>query len=109
MMTRITDEMCIAADNHLGPDAVNKTRRILRAAGVEGVELHRYEIAQVIDARERARIALAGADRVLAFGPLPEHTCRVDADQLVLPLAPSSGARTDCPYGCRAGVPRVEV
>lgn len=102
MATRITDAMIIAANGSFSLEAVDKVRRILAAAGVTDVELHRLEIEQVRKHREQARVSSAAADRYLASGPLPDHTCIVNHNGTVNDAG-------NCPFGCRPQAPRLTV
>jgi len=102
MPTKITDPMIITAAGSFSLEAVGKVRRILDAAGVADVELHRLEIEAVRKHREQARVSAAAAERYLASGPLPDHGCIVD-DKGVVTDAGS------CPYGCRPTAPRMTV
>jgi len=102
MATKITTEMMITAHGSLGPEAVGKVRRLLTMAGVKDVELHPYEVEAIRTYREKARAFTAQADRYLAAGPLPYHTCIVDE----LGTVRDAGS---CPYGCKPDGPRWEV
>lgn len=99
MATKITDSMIIAAAGSFSLEAVGKVRRILAEAGVETIELHKLEIEALRKYRESARIATAAAERYLASGPLPNHTCIVGDDLAVVDAG-------SCPYGCRPTEPR---
>lgn len=100
MATKITDEMIIAAASSFSLEAVGKVRRILGAAGVPDVELHRLEVEAILKHREQARVHTGAAERYLASGPLPDHTCIVND----LGVVADAG---NCPYGCRPQAPRL--
>lgn len=103
MATRITLRMVfMVSSGGVTLENVDRVRRVLEAAGVEDVELHALEVDAVLRYREGARLKLAAADRLLAAGPLPEHTCEVIPDGTV-------SATNDCPVGCNAGRPRIEL
>lgn len=106
MTIRITGDMLRTITGNAAPDAstVRKVREVLTAAGVtEPIELHAYEIEQVIAYRDRERLSRAGAEQYLSRGPLPEHTCKLDPEtDLVV-------AEAGCPFGCRRDRPRTEV
>lgn len=104
MPTRITDEMLGAVATSYTADTVRRVRSVLAAAGVTGdVELHPLEVQQYVELRERERAARAGAERLLALGPLPPHACLV-APETQLVQHPSR-----CPYGCVRDQARREV
>lgn len=92
--------MILAAAGSFSLEAVGKVRRILVEAGVEAVELHRLEIEALRKYRENARIADAAAERYLASGPLPDHTCIVGDDGLVADAG-------SCAFGCRPKAARL--
>lgn len=98
MTIRITGDMLRTVSGGRAPDAntVRQVREVLAAAGVtEPVELHAYEVEQVVAYREREQVSRAGAERYLSLGPLPEHTCKVDPEtDLVV-------ADAACPFGCK--------
>lgn len=94
MATKITDQMLIIAAGSFLPEAVGKVRRLLAAAGVTDIELHRHEVEAVRTYREKARSYTAMAEKLLAAGPLPDHGCIVDDHGLVTDAG-------DCPYGCK--------
>lgn len=102
MATKITDAMILAAGGAFSLEAVGKVRRILDAAGVTDVELHRLEIEALRGHREKARMYAAAADRYLASGPLPDHGCIVDGEGVVTDAG-------NCPLGCRSEAPRLTV
>jgi hypothetical protein len=102
MTTKITDPMILAAGGVFTLEAVSKVRRILDAAGVTDVELHRLEIDAVRKYREQARADTAAAERFLSGGPLPDHACLVDEDGVVTHAE-------SCPYGCRPRSARLVV
>lgn len=102
MATKITDEMIIAAAGSFSLEAVGKVRRILGAAGVPDVELHRLEVEAVRKHREQARVHTGAAERYLAAGPLPDHGCIVDDLGVVIDVG-------NCPFGCRPKAPRLTV
>lgn len=102
MTVEITDEMIIAANGSFSLESVGKVRRILGAAGVSGIELHKLEIEALRKHRENARASDAAADRYLASGPLPDHRCIVDDAGVVKKAG-------NCPYGCRSQAPRLTV
>jgi len=102
MATKITDEMIITANGSFSLEAVGKVRRILAAAGVTDIELHRLEIEALRKHREQARLSTAAADRYLASGPLPGHTCIVNHNGTVNDAG-------NCPFGCRPQATRLTV
>ena len=103
MTTRITSKMLFAADRGgVTDESVARVRRILTEAGVGDVELHALEVERLIKLCEQMRATQASIDRILASGPLPEHTCRTGPDWQVLET-------NDCPVGCNANRPRIEV
>lgn len=102
MSTKITDSMIITAAGSFSLEAVSQVRRILDAAGVPDVELHRLEIDAVRKYREQARVSSAAAERYLASGPLPDHGCLVDDAGIVIDAG-------KCPFGCRPQVTRLTV
>jgi hypothetical protein len=106
MTIRITDKMLRTISGGSAPDAstVRKIRETIEAAGVEEpIELHAYEIEQVVAYRERERISRAQAESYLSLGPLPEHRCKLDPEtKLVV-------ADAACPFGCKRERPRVAV
>jgi hypothetical protein len=104
MTTRITTEMLLVVGaGGVTAENVGRVRRLLAAAGVEDVELHALEVEAVKRYREQARVALASADKLLAAGPLPTHTCVTAVDDG--PVTATNG----CPVGCCAGKPRIEL
>jgi hypothetical protein len=106
MTIRITRDMLHTASGNSAPDSntVRRIRELLEAAGVEEpIELHAYEIEQVLAYRERERVSRAQAEQYLRLGPLPEHACTVDPEtDLVI-------ADASCPYGCKRERLRNEV
>lgn len=94
---KITDSM-LAAVGSYDATGVSRVRRILEAAGLT-VELHRHEIEYIAKMREQARASTAAVERLTAAGPMPDHDCRTDEDNIVQDAG-------SCPFGCRPLEPR---
>jgi len=103
MVVRITTKMLFAADRGgVTHESVAAVRRIFAEAGIGDVELHALEVERLIKLCEQVRATQASIDRILASGPLPEHTCRTGPEWEVLEA-------NDCPVGCSANRARIEV
>lgn len=72
MAVKITVEMLDRARMGHSLMAVSTLREILLAAGIDDVELHPYEIAEIRACRERAENATAQANLLESRGPWPD-------------------------------------
>lgn len=102
MVVKITTKMLFAAGSGVTAENVGRVRRVFAEAGIEDVELHAIEVERLIQLREVVRVTEASIERILASGPLPEHTCQTGPNWQVLQT-------NDCPVGCSANRPRIEV
>jgi hypothetical protein len=101
MTIRITTDMLNALGGAYTAENVRRVRALLSAAGVADVELHPLELAELHRYRESERVARSGAERIVALGPMPPHTCSVSEHGFV-------HEHNDCPHGCRPNEPRRE-
>lgn len=102
MTIRITTDMINTLGGAYTAENVRRVRALLVAAGVADVELHPLEIIELQQQRDRERMARAQAERLLALGPMPPHTCTLGDDGHV-------NVNNNCPHGCQRNFARRET
>lgn len=95
MTVEITDAMLAQVGTGAHTlENVGRVRRILAAAGVEDVELHKLEIQQIRLLRAQQAELAAAAEKLFAAGPMPFCRCEPKDD--------GSGLIGNT-YGCKLG------